>query len=174
MPYSNRIICLTSNSIPSPFFIKKIQRSEIDSFSFHLRQTGRQAYSQTRDYRRAYLFCFVFFLKKTIDPKVFICDRFSCLMFIQLKLHETVSSAQIYIENTSRSYFSEDIRSTLKQIFMCFLKKDSEAMVAQRANEELLFLRGHLVVSLLGFTVGRNLTPISNVVKISEHFLLLF
>lgn len=113
------------------------------------------------------------FFKKTIDPKVFICDRFSRLMFIQLKLHETVSSAQIYIENTSRSYFSEDIRSTFKS--SCVLKKKTQKLlVAQRANEELLFLRGHLVVNLLGFTVGRNSTPISNVVKISEHFLLLF
>ena len=43
---------------------------------------------------------------KIIDPKVFICDRFSWPMFIQLKLHETVSSVQNFVSNTLKSHFS--------------------------------------------------------------------
>lgn len=49
---------------------------------------------------------FSFSKNKTTDPKVFIFDGCSWPMFIQLKLHETVSSAQIYGENTLRGHVS--------------------------------------------------------------------
>lgn len=87
-------------------------------------------------------------------------------MFTQPKLRERASSVQICVKNIEKVFNSTLATSP------CALKT-SEAPGGPEGKQRALFLRG-LLVSLLGFTVSSNLTPISNVVKIAEHFLLLF
>lgn len=55
----------------------------------------------------------------------------------------------------------------------CVLKNLGSSWWHRREMKGAVF-KVFFLVSLLGFTVSSNLTPISNVVKISEHFLFLF
>lgn len=88
-------------------------------------------------------------------------------MFTQPKLHETASSVQIYVKNIEKVF-----KEYFNHIFMC-IKNLGSSWWHRRHRKGAVF-KVFFLVSLLDFTVSSNLTPISNVVKISEHFLFLF
>lgn len=75
---------------------------------------------------------------------------------------------------TKRPLFTRVSKQYLKGS-SCDLKKQTKLQVAQRAIEGLVFFwEAFLRASQLGFHSVWKLTPISNVIKISEHFLLFF
>lgn len=85
---------------------------------------------------------------------------------------DLLSSAQIKIYKEATLHKS--VKTVLKRIFMWF-KKTQKLQVAQKAIEGSVFFReAFLWASQLGLHSMWKLTPISNVIKISEHFLLFF